>query len=863
MKFFPIIFLLSLFLNIHSQYVTIRANDLESYCETNLYKIIINVEITESMKEYISFYLNAYSSEKSLDILFKCMIDPKKNQIICITNLQQYKITLDKDDSITLPYPFPEVKGIRWDYNTFLFMIFRRTIRLDNTCGESVLKSKVSKLDTSKWDLIAKINKIYGGQCLLSDTKDNFYSFSMNLTILGGNLKDKMDELDDDTGNTQIIFMQNITMPFMIGPMTSLIKGNNFKSDEYYKMAFCYPLYEINTTNYIREEGIDFHCDIPISEQYIFNGPLKISTFSDNIYAKISSEVDGEKIDIISIYFTTEKDPLLKDNIEDFKEGEKGEEDDDEDDEDDDDDFTEDKEEEKQKENEKEEEENNIDNDEEDEEIGNKKDYDNNDKEEEEEINVIKEDLNKNEENSINIQNLNKQNIPIINNPSKSSPSIIEYSSSSSSSSSLKSSSSSNKSSFLGHSSSGFPISSSSKSSLSSSSNLSSQKSSSANPSGVLDSTLSDLNLRGLQKEKKKKNYLLLDNRKSNFICPDKPIFEIIDIENGISYEPIPNKKDKYSIILKGHLKNGYKINEKKIIPLEYTSNDINFNLSITNNLVEEISDKKKYIPCYLSAGTFFDEEEPTKIKCIIDKMDQKQNENSDITINWASKENKYLNNILIKWPKDLTIHSKKLYSYNIKALSIKKTDHDCFDDKYYFYINIIDLKSEPKISFDINMLSPNSLTSHCKLYTSNMLKCFLDLKLKRISEGSNIKLQNPGNYNITTLEGNFINFTIMDFSDDNETGIADEGIYTDQTCGRYKIVGAVQNIGYNHFSAVAIIISFLIILFVVLLGIGLCVTYEITHRDKKGKYFAHVEEKKDKNNTNSSVNQFNVSVQK
>jgi hypothetical protein len=314
---------------------------------------------------------------------------------------------------------------------------------------------------------------------------------------------------------------------------------------------------------------------------------------------------------------------------------------------------------------------------------------------------------------------------------------------------------------------------------------------------------------------------------------------------------------------LKGHLKNGYKINEKKIIPLEYTSNDINFNLSITNNLVEEISEKKKYIPCYLSAGTFFDEEEPTKIKCIIDKMDQKQNENSDITINWASKENKYLNNILIKWPQDLTIHSKKLYSYNIKALSIKKTDHDCFDDKYYFYINIIDLKSEPKISFDINMLSPNSLTSHCKLYTSNMLKCFLDLKLKRISEGSNIKLQNPGNYNITTLEGNFINFTIMDFSDDNETGIADEGIYTDQTCGRYKIVGAVQNIGYNYISALIIIISVFVIIGAVVFFIGACVAFEITHRNRKNEFFRQVDEKissnKSPNPNNTTTSPVNV----
>ena len=613
-KFLSIIYLSSLFINIHSQYVTIKAKDLESYCDKNLYKIIIGIENAEPIKDYINFYLNTYSSEKSLNILFKCMIDPKKNQIICITNLQQYKITLDKDNSITLPYPFPEVKGIRWDYNTFLFMIFRRTIRLSQICGESVLKSKVSKLDTSKWDLITKINKIYGGQCLLSDTKDNFYSFSMNLAILGGNLKEKMDELDDDSANTQIIFMQNITMPFMIGPMTSLIKNNNFKSDRYYKMAFCYPLYEINTTNYLREDGIDFHCNIPISEQYIFNGPLKISTFSDNIYAKISSEVDGEKTDIISIYFTTEKAPVLIDNIEDFKEGEK-EEDDDEDD----DEFIEDKEEEKEKEKEEEEDENDTDEEKENENNKNNDEKDEENDEKDEEIDKEKEDNDNKEE-----EEIIKANKELSLNEQKSSSSLIESSSSIS-----KSFLSSRKSSFLGKPSSALPISSSLKSSLSSSS-----KSLSFKPSKSIDRSLPDLNLRALQGEKKKKNYLLLDNRKSNFICPDKPIFEIVDIENGISYEPMPNKKDKYNIILKGYLKNGYKINERKIIPLEFTTNDINFNLSITNNLVEDISEKKIYIPCSLSSGTFFEEEEVTKIKCIGDKLKQTNNENTDITIN-------------------------------------------------------------------------------------------------------------------------------------------------------------------------------------------------------------------------------------
>ena len=57
--------------------------------------------------------------------------------------------------------------------------------------------------------------------------------------------------------------------------------------------------------------------------------------------------------------------------------------------------------------------------------------------------------------------------------------------------------------------------------------------------------------------------------------------------------------------------------------------------------------------------------EEETKIKCIGEKMEQKNNENTDITINWASKENKYLNNILIKWPK-IWVYILKNYTHTI-----------------------------------------------------------------------------------------------------------------------------------------------------------------------------------------------------
>ena len=806
------------------------------------------------------------------------MIDPSKSQIICLTNLNHYKLILNDENTITLPYPFPEVKGITWDYNSFLYLIFRKTIRLSEECGaDYVIRNNITKLNATKWDLITKINKIYGGKCLLSDTKDNYYSFDMNLNIIGGNLLTKLDEETD----LEIIFLQNITMPFVIGPLQSLLTNNiKYKSHEYYNMAFCAPSAQINSTNYLNEEGFIFNCKIPISDQFIFNGPLRVTTFSDNIYSKIVDE-DSDNTEIISIYFSTEKNPILIGNNEEIK-NDKEEEylEDDEDNE-----LIFDKESDKAekeqndnddkiKENDDENKESNNENKENGNE--NKENHNNNEENENEEKN-IETNFIQNQNNKVNI----KKNIENKNIQSSTYSSIYGQSSLSTQSSYQPSSpsfSSSYKSSVKSSiypqaSSSPYKSSSNKPSSLINilslnSKNLLSIKSASSSSKKLLSfsgkipshshssekSSLSHSNLRRLQTEKKqKKEFLLLDDRKNNFICPDKPIFEIVNIDKGIVYEPIKNKEDKYNIILKGYLKNGYKVSDKKIIPLDFTLNEIKFNLSITNNLIEELSEKKKYIPCSLSSGTLFLEKQTTEIKCIGDKLQQNNLENTDITINWASKENKYLNDIVIKWPKDLTAHSKKLYSYNINAFSIKKIDHDCFDDKYFFYINILNLKSEPQISFNFKMLLPSSMDAHCKLYTSNSLKCYLDLRLKRIKEGTQIKLPVAGNYNISTIDGNYINFTILNFTQENETEIADEGIFSYESCGNNMIVGAIQDIGYGYGSAIAIIVSIIIIFLVTFLGIAYCVIFEITHRNKKGKYFAHTEEKKE--NISTSTN--------
>ena len=365
---------------------------------------------------------------------------------------------------------------------------------------------------------------------------------------------------------------------------------------------------------------------------------------------------------------------------------------------------------------------------------------------------------------------------------------------------------------------------------------------------------------------KKKKEYLLLDNKKNNFICPDVPVFEIQNFREGIAYKPNLENDGLYNIVLTGYLKNGYKISGEKIVPLDYVREEIKFKITVTNNLAEKLSEKKNNISCTIEQGTLFLQNEITEINCLGQKLEQTDKKNADLVINWDSKENKYLNNIMIKWPKDLTnirARSKKLYSYDIYALSIKKSDYDCFDDKFFFYVDILDLKAEPQISFNISMLNPKEMPAQCKLYTSTSLKCFLNLNLYKIKKGTNIRLPLPGNYNISTKEGNYINFTMFNFISDNGTELADDGIITDQKCGNNKLIGAVQNIGYNYISALIIIISVFVIIGAVVFFIGACVAFEITHRNRKNEFFRQVDEKissnKSPNPNNTTTSPVNV----
>ena len=140
--FFSFLYFLSLIIDTQSQNTKITARKIKSVCDKNLYKIIINIGLSNELDKVLSFNLNITSSKP---LLFKCVVDPYIYKIICITNLEQQHLDLSVDDYILMPYPFPQVEGIIWEYNSFLRLIYRTIIKIKKYCGLYFLNEKMTR----------------------------------------------------------------------------------------------------------------------------------------------------------------------------------------------------------------------------------------------------------------------------------------------------------------------------------------------------------------------------------------------------------------------------------------------------------------------------------------------------------------------------------------------------------------------------------------------------------------------------------------------------------------------------------------------------------------------------------------------
>ena len=696
-------------------------NNIKQYCDKNLYQFEFKVRFSEKLNKIIPFEMNIPLPNK---LPFKCVIDGPNSKILCFHSFDNHVWSLSDNTRVELPYSFPNIEGIRWDYDSFLKSIYRYLWRTQTNCGleftnmnnEESIINQISKDanagNEKKFDIIGNIEDIYGGECHSSKYD---YSFNMQIQLNDGLIIDELKNAKSLTKNMKINFLHNIYLPVLIGEKRQ--KGiTAFRKDYEYKYAICKYEGDITQDNYNNIEGLILECHLPVNRFIRFQGPLQIKPFTDNVYISQVDKDGKTSVKMIGIQF----DIISSSNIEGTDE------------------EIEDKTEEK---------------------IEDKKSELN----EVEESKEIKEDKPKEAEvEGTSLEKKEEEKKP----------------------------------------------------------------------------EESKRNLRSLQTTKKEPNFLILDSNLNVFICPDKPILTIKNYQDGIGFGGLNTSGSKYLFLIYGYLSNGYDFSNDTLTLIDMTKDEIKFYVKVTDNL-EDPDNKKKSVKCSIPSGTSINKNELIEVRCIGSRA-KLGNNNTDLVLNWNLEDNNNFENIVVKWPYDLT-KKKHIFYYNIEGLSVKKADYGCFENKYYFYLYVYDLKSEPKISFNLPLVYPKNTEAECKLYNSVTFKCVIDLRLKRLSKGSKIILSNEIREYLANKEQNIVLYYV---NQNTSSSDLDFMLPVDEDCGNFILVGALKDIGYTYLQVIIIIISIIVGLLLCIFAITFCVVYEITHRNRKGPYFRHAEEK-------------------
>ena len=332
-------------------------------------------------------------------------------------------------------------------------------------------------------------------------------------------------------------------------------------------------------------------------------------------------------------------------------------------------------------------------------------------------------------------------------------------------------------------------------------------------------------------------NFLILNSNLNAFVCPDKPILVVKNYNEGITFGGLNSSGSKYLFLIYGYLTNGYEYVNETLTLQDMTKEEIKFNLKITDNL-ENPDDKRKSVKCHIPTGTSINKNILIEVQCIGTRANLNNN-NTDLLLNWNIEENNDFQNIVIQWPYDLT-KKKHIFYYNVQGLSVKRDDFGCFENKFYFYLYVYDLKAEPKISFDLPLVYPKNSYATCKLYNSVTFKCMLDLRLKKISKGRNIILPSEMIKYLPNREKNVVFYKV---NATNASSALDFQLPIEQSCGDLKLIGAIKDIGYSYTQVIIIIVCTAVGLYLCIFGVSVCITYEITHRGRKGQYYRHNEE--------------------
>ena len=321
-------------------------------------------------------------------------------------------------------------------------------------------------------------------------------------------------------------------------------------------------------------------------------------------------------------------------------------------------------------------------------------------------------------------------------------------------------------------------------------------------------------------------------------ICPDIPIFTIKNYNEGIKSGGINPSNSNFFFLLYGYLSNVHEYPNGVLNYLDKTKEEIKFNLEITDNI--EVNETIKSAICTIPSGTSTYKNVLVEVGCICEHK-VINNKNIDLTINWDLEKNNNFNNVLIIWPNDLT-KKKNIFLYQIEALFVKKVDFGYYENKIFFYLYVYDLKTEPEISFNLPLSYPKGLKAECKLNNSTTFICMINLRLKRLLKGQNLIIYSKDNKYLKNDENNIVLYKV---NTEKENLKFNFQILVEKKCGNFKIVGTLKDIGFTYVEVIFIICILIVLIAICFFGIAFCITYEIIHRNKKGKYYKQKDEKK------------------
>ena len=282
-----ITFLLLSLINISSSAVLLKVGEKMNFlCERNIYYIIIDVIFSgKPLKDQYPFTLNLANPDK-LD--FKCMLDYTKKQLFCFRSFSDEEDYIEENTYLQLPYPFPELEDIEWDYESFLKKIYRKVWNTNTACGEDDVFNKTDP-KYKEWQIEGKISYLENGDCKTSSiTKEEVhkYLFDINVSFEKGEILELLKRQNDE-----IELLQEIWVPLLPREEKQIATKTYLRN---FPFAYCTSSNKINKNNY---SNFTLNCYIPIKTNTIFNGVIRINSFFDKVYIK-----QKNKIDIVSIY---------------------------------------------------------------------------------------------------------------------------------------------------------------------------------------------------------------------------------------------------------------------------------------------------------------------------------------------------------------------------------------------------------------------------------------------------------------------------------------------------------------------------------------------------------------------------------